>query len=599
VSLSDSPFGLAVTNATTGDTVLQTGVTTSLTVVVMNNTGADIALATGADASAFDTYLPSPKLFSTDQLSQIKVNTAGWTGSPPASDRSIHIACTQAGTWANGQPLTFTLENVTSSGPPGSGTVTLVPSNLGDNAPLDVKAGLTVADPPKPGNLQLTDVLQVTLDSQGSVLRSSSTADALSNTLYLTLKNTGATALAAGGQRFGNPRVLVSFIYGNTSGSLAPDTVDSTGPQLGSAWSIKSGISSAQLPWTATDPRSDSQDHDPQWTLTPSPSNMTLLGPASTDQANVTFSFSDLVTFAPTGHTQMLVLFTGFARDAQTNYDDHLFVLDIVKIDAPPTRGLLSFFGPDPVIPIADPNSQITIPLRWTMFDVASIQLLSSSQVVPPQRTTYPLPLKPVAYDNTTVTVPAPPSSEAIFFTLQSFDGGGGYLNSQQFTAYAQVSYLEDVAGHVYPIALFGNTFWMLANYQFNAPGSYDYAGNPGNEATFGKLYDSQVLSQPPAGWQVPTVADWNALFGLFGDPKAAYAALIGGGRSGFNAALGGRRSIQPNGSGQFEQQYQYGYYWTSGNMCAQFSGSSLQASAGSPVSNPATALSVRFIKHA
>jgi hypothetical protein len=33
--------------------------------------------------------------------------------------------------------------------------------------------------------------------------------------------------------------------------------------------------------------------------------------------------------------------------------------------------------------------------------------------------------------------------------------------------------------------------------------------------------------------------------------------------------------------------------------VCAQFSGASQQASAGSPVSNPATALSVRFIRHA
>jgi uncharacterized protein (TIGR02145 family) len=599
VSLSDSPFGLTVTNATTNDTVVQTGVTTSLTISVMNNTGADIALAAGAGASAFDVYLPSPALFSSVQLNQIRVTAAGWAGAPPASDQGINIACTQAGTWASGQLLAFTLTNVTSSGPPGTGTVTLLPSNLGDDAPLSVEAGLTVANPPRPGNLQLTDVLQVTLDSQGSVLRSPSTADPLSNTLYLTLKNTGATALAAGGQRFGNPRVLVSFIYGNTSGALAPDTAGKTGPQLGSAWNIKSGISSAQLPWTTADPRSDSQDHDPQWTLTPSPGNMTLLGPVTTDQANVTFSFSDVVTFAPTGHTQMLVLCTGFAKNAQANYDDHLFVLDIVKVDAPPTRGLLSFFGPDPVIPIANPDSQIMIPLRWTMFDVASVQLLSSSPMAPPERKTYPVPIKPLAYDNTTVIVPAPPSSEAIFFTLQSFGGGGSYLNSQQFTAYAQVSYLEDVAGHVYPIALFGNTFWMLANYQFSAPGSYDYAGNPANEAAFGKLYDSQVLSQPPAGWQVPAVADWNALFGLYGDPKAAYAALIGGGRSGFNAALGGRRSIQPGGAGLFEQQYQYGYYWASGNMCAQFSGSSSQASAGSPVFNPATALSVRFIRHA
>jgi uncharacterized protein (TIGR02145 family) len=599
-SLSDVPFGLAVTNATSGDTVLEAGVTTSLTISVVNNTGASIALVTGAGASAFGVYLPTPALFSTGQLNAIKVTTPGWSGAPPASDSGINITCTETGTWANGQTLTFTLANVTSSGPPASGTVTLEPANLGDDAPLSIYDDLSVVNPPKPGNLQLTDVLQVTLDNQGTVLRSSSAADPLSNTLYLTLKNTGAAPLAVGGQRFGNPRVLVSFVYGNTSGALAPDTYNQQkGPQLGTAWTIKSGISSAQLPWTATDPRPDSQDHDPQWTLTPSPSNMTLLGAASTDQANVTFSFSDIVTFAPTGHTQLLVLCTGFARDAQTNYDDHLFVLDIAKLDPPPTRGLLSFSGSDPVVSIANPNTQITIPLRWAMYDVGKIQLLSSSQVVPPQNKTYPVPLKPVDYDSTTVTVPAPPGSQAIFFTLQSFDGGGTYLNSQQFTVYAQVSYLQDVAGHVYPIALFGNTFWMLANYQFNAAGSYDYASNPANEAAFGKLYDSQVLSQPPAGWQVPTLADWNALFGLFGDAKAAYAALIGGGRSGFNAALGGRRSIQPGGAGLFEQQYQNGYYWASGGVCAQFSGISQQASAGSPVTNLATALSVRFIRHA
>ena len=41
--------------------------------------------------------------------------------------------------------------------------------------------------------------------------------------MYLTLKNTGAVALATGGQRSGNPKVLVSFVYGQTSGSLAPD----------------------------------------------------------------------------------------------------------------------------------------------------------------------------------------------------------------------------------------------------------------------------------------------------------------------------------------------------------------------------------------
>jgi uncharacterized protein (TIGR02145 family) len=597
-SITDLPFGFAIT--ITGDTMLRTGVAATVSLAVANNTESAIPLATGADGSAFTLYLPTPDLFTPDQLRAVKISAAGWTAGPLADDMSIPINCTQAGTWASGQTITFTLTDVTSTAPPGNGNVMMLPVNLGDDAPPGLSDSLTVADPPKPGNLQLTDVLQVTLDSQGTVLRSPSSTDPLNNTLYLTLKNIGATPLAAGGQRFGNPQVLVSFVYGNTSGALAPTTYDrNVGPQYGSAWKIISGISSAQLPWTATDPTYVSQDQTPQWTLKPAPSNMTLLGAAGTAQANVTFTFSDVVTYAPAGHTQMLVLCTGFAKDATTLYDPHLFVLDIVKVDAPPTRGLLSFFGPNPVIPVSDPTSQITIPLRWSMFDVASVQLLSTSALAPAQTKKYALPPKPVDYDSSTVVLPAPSSSQAVFFTLQAFDAGGGYLNSQQFTAYAQVSYVTDTSGHVYPIALFGSTYWMMTNYQLATPGSYDYGDLPANEATYGRLYDSTVLSQPPTGWQVPTVADWNALFGVFGNAKQAYAALITGGRSGFKAQLGGQRTFQPDGTPLYQLQYQYGFYWAADGMSVQFSGGSGSASAGIPVPDSRTGLSVRFIRHA
>ena len=393
----------------------------------------------------------------------------------------------------------------------------------------------------------------------------------------------------------------MTFVYGNTSGALAPDTFDpKKGPQLGWAWNITVGIASAQSPWSGTNPRPDGEEPHPQWVLTPSQNNVPILGPAGADQANVTFAFSNLVSITPAGHTQMFVLCSGLAKDAETAYDDHLFVLDIVKLDAPPTRGLLSFFGPEPVIAITDPNAQVKIPVRWTMFDVASVQLLSSSPAVAPLRKTYATPPKPLDYDNTTVTVPARHTSEAIFLTLQAFDAGGGYLNSQQFTAYAQLSYVVDGAGHVYPIALIGGTFWMLENYQFPADGSYLYADDSRNEAAFGRLYDPRVLTQAPDGWSVPTAADWSALFDFYGDASAAYAALIDEGRSGYNAQLGGQRTIQPDGSAVYEQMYVYGYYWASpGNVCAQFSGNSGRATDGTPVSDPATALSVRFIRHA
>jgi hypothetical protein len=482
VSLTDVPIGCAVTSADTGDTIVRVGVTASLKIAIVNNSGTTIALASGAAAAVFGIYLPSPTFFSLDQLRAMRVTADGWSGTLDAPDLAINISCTQGGTWAAGATLTFTITGVVSSAPPGSDSVTIVPSNMAGDMPLSLEAPLAVANPPKPGNLQLPDVLQVTLDSQGSVLRSASSSDPLSNTLYMTLKNVGAAALATGSTRSGNPQVHVSFVYGNTSGALAPDTFDpKKGPQTGSAWNITVGIASAQSPWSGTNPRPDREERHPQWVLTPSQNNIQVLGPAGGEKANVTFSFSNLVSITPTGHTQMFVLCTGFAKDASTAYDDHLFVLDIVKLDAPPTRGLISFFGPEPVIAISDPNAQVEIPLRWTMFDVASVQLLSSSPAVAPLRKAYATPPKPLDYDNTTVTVPTPHTSEAIFLTLQAFDAGGGYLNSQQFTAFAQVSYVIDAAGHVYPIALIGGTFWMLENYQYPAGDSYVYGDSPGS----------------------------------------------------------------------------------------------------------------------
>jgi len=597
VPLTDIPVGNAVTNAQTGDPVALIGVKNTLKIELVNNSGAAIDLATGAKPATFAVYPPGA-FFTTAAIQAMQVTADGWTGKPDPGGW-LTITCARAGTWAPGATLTFSVTDAVASGPPGTDSVAMVPSNMTGDLPLEMDPPLASANPPKPGNLQLSDVLQVTLDSQGSVLRSPSATDPLSNTLYLTLKNTGATALATGATRVGNPEVRVSFVYGSTSGALAPDSYDrAKGPQLGSAWAIKVGIQSAQSPWTAANPRWDGEKDHPEWVLTPSQNNVQLLGPADTDQANVTFSFSNLVSVTPAGHTQMFVLCTGFAKDDQTAYDPHLFVLDIVKVDAPQTRGLLSFFGPDPVIPISDPEAEVQIPLRWSMFDVASVQLVTSSPAIAPLRKAYSVPPKPLDYDHATLRMPAPRTSEAIFCTLQAFDAGGGYLNSQQFTAYAQVSYLVDGTGHVYPVALFGSRFWMLENYRFPAPDSYDYGDSPGSEGGgFGRLYPASV--QAPEGWALPTVADWTALFDSFGDPAAAYTALTSGGRSGFNALLGGQRAIQSDGSGSYQDRYVYGYYWTAGGtVSAQFSGNSERASVGTTVPSRQTGLSVRFVRH-
>lgn len=605
MSLTDVPTGINLTVPGTGDSaatgtdglaVLPIGVTAALNLELVNNSGAAIPLAAGANASTFAISLPS-QFFTQDQLRAMQVTADGWTGSPDAPAMAITITCTRAATWAAGATLAFTLTEVVSDGPRGFAAIMITPSNLDGDVAIELYVSLAVATAPAPGNAKLTEVLQVTLDSQGTVLRTDNPKDPLASTLHLTLKNTGATALSTGTTRAGDPRVLVSFVYGRTAGSLAPATYDpATQSPASSAWNITAGVEDAQSAWTAANPRPDSEEALPRWVLTPSRNNLQVLGPAGGDQANVTFAFSDLVTANPAGHTQMLVLCTGFAQDDQRRYDDHLFVLDVVKVEAPPTRGLLSFSAEDPVIPVTDPKTLIDIPLRWSMFDVASVRLVTSSPAIAPVTKPYDIPPKPVAYDKTTLRMQPPQTSEALFVTLQAFDGGGGYLNSQQFTAYLQVSYVIDAQDNIYPIGLFGNTFWMLENYRCRTGGSYLYGDESGDEATYGRLYPAGV--KPPDGWSMPTIADWTALLRSFADTSdasdksAAYEALIAGGRSGFNAQLGGQR----DGSGSYAWQYEDGFYWASGGReCAQFSSS---ASVGTLECDPKSALSVRFVRH-
>jgi uncharacterized protein (TIGR02145 family) len=65
----------------------------------------------------------------------------------------------------------------------------------------------------------------------------------------------------------------------------------------------------------------------------------------------------------------------------------------------------------------------------------------------------------------------------------------------------------------------------------------------------------------------LPTDGEWRQLARQYGGVsedsdergKAAYKALLAGGRSGFNAVLGGGRS----GDGQYARLEAHGFYWT------------------------------------
>jgi len=111
---------------------------------------------------------------------------------------------------------------------------------------------------------------------------------------------------------------------------------------------------------------------------------------------------------------------------------------------------------------------------------------------------------------------------------------------------------------------------WMTANLNVTASPSYCYDDAELNCQRYGRMYTwasaQQVCQSLEGGWRLPTDDEWRQLAKRYGGVsadsadkgKAAFAALVRGGASGFNAVLGGNRS-----AGQYARLEAHGFYWT------------------------------------
>ena len=112
---------------------------------------------------------------------------------------------------------------------------------------------------------------------------------------------------------------------------------------------------------------------------------------------------------------------------------------------------------------------------------------------------------------------------------------------------------------------------WTTANLNVNTPSSYCYDDSEPNCRRYGRLYTWESAQRGcqslGGGWRLPTDDEWRQMathYGGLGNEspekgKAAYAALVSGGTSGFNAVLAGNRSVD----GKYERLGAHGIYWT------------------------------------
>ncbi|MGH9221284.1 MAG: FISUMP domain-containing protein [Vicinamibacterales bacterium] len=111
---------------------------------------------------------------------------------------------------------------------------------------------------------------------------------------------------------------------------------------------------------------------------------------------------------------------------------------------------------------------------------------------------------------------------------------------------------------------------WTTANLNVNAPSSYCYDDAETNCRRYGRLYTwesaQRVCRSLGGDWRLPTDDEWRQMAKRYGgvsndsadEGRAAFTALMSGGRSGFNAVLGGNRR-----AGEYARVEAHGLYWT------------------------------------
>jgi hypothetical protein len=314
---------------------------------------------------AIQIFMPR-QVFAEEEVKRMSVSAPGWsyTGVDGARGRYFLMKPVTGQTLARGTSFAFTLSNVACAKPKQvAGNVTAKFVGI-DVFPSDSNAPLSLCAVPQGNPRDLMEAIAFTLsgieESSSSVYRSDELSSPVKNTLVLNIKNKRADRAVIDNVTAWNkdevPTLSIFFVYGDSPGALTQGWVDS----IDSAGKIKANLHELYAnKWHPTWP---GQGGELSWQLTPlKDSNHEALGFGP--DANVDIEFTDIVTTAPIGHTQMYIHYHSFP-----GYLDGIATLDIHKKQ--PKRGVLGFKASPSLVYVGD-----SVNLIWSTCDIAKVIL--------------------------------------------------------------------------------------------------------------------------------------------------------------------------------------------------------------------------------